>query len=134
VIKYFPAPDIEEKVREIVKKLGMNHIDTSRVRCIRSKGSASEYIIARCHSLPRALQVALNEKPHYVIEVISKNFDDLPEEEKIKTLIHELMHIPKSFKGGFLHHRGHVTKRKVEKMYKKYKAGEQKKDLWVFRR
>jgi predicted metallopeptidase len=40
-------------------------------------------------------------------------------EEKIKTIIHELMHIPFSFGGGFKHHNV-VCEKNVNKMYKEY--------------
>jgi predicted metallopeptidase len=65
------------------------------------------------------MQLALERKGFYVIEVISHRFDKMSEEEKIKTLIHELMHIPKSFGGGFIHHNV-VCHKNVEKMYEKY--------------
>jgi len=41
----------------------------------------------------------------------------LPDEEKDKTLIHELLHIPKKFKGGFRPHKGYITRRKIEQLY-----------------
>ena len=94
--------------------------DISRVVCIRSVGSKSRRTLARCHSISRAVQTALEIKSHYVIEVISENFDRLPEEEKTKTLIHELMHIPKAFGGGFKGHRI-VNRSSVENMYRRYK-------------
>ena len=40
-------------------------------------------------------------------------------EDKTKTLIHELMHIPKSFGGGFIHH-NIVHERNVDRMYQHY--------------
>jgi predicted metallopeptidase len=46
-------------------------------------------------------------------------------EEQDKTLIHELMHIPKSFGGGFIHH-NIVTDRNVNKLYRIYKNNENK--------
>jgi len=66
------------------------------------------------------MQLALNQKPHYVIEVISEKFDKLSKEEQTKTLIHELMHIPHSFGGGFRAHKPYVTWKKVERMYKQF--------------
>ena len=118
-MKYSKAPDIEIQVQEISGRLNMPH-DISRVICIRSIGSKSGRTIARCHSVSRAVQTALEINAHYVIEVLSENFDRLPEDEKTMTLIHELMHIPKAFGGGFKGHRV-VNRRAVEKMYVRYK-------------
>ena len=42
-------------------------------------------------------------------------------EEKIKVVIHELMHIPATFGGGFRHH-DHVCDRNVEQNYRAYKS------------
>lgn len=120
MIKYKNAIDIQSMIAELSKKLDMDHIDTSKVICIRSVGSKSRGTIARCHALPRVMKFALGTDTHYVIEVISENFDSLDEEEKIKTLIHELLHIPKSFGGGFRYH-SFVNETNIQKMYKKYK-------------
>jgi len=65
------------------------------------------------------MQLALNRKGFYVIEVISKRFDKLSSEDKLKTLIHELMHIPKSFGGGFRHH-DYVCEENIEIEYQKF--------------
>ena len=117
MIRYEHAPDIETRIRAIAERLGIRH-DFSRVICVRSRGSKSRRTLARCHALPRIMQAALSTKAHYVIEVISENFDKFNEAEKAKTLIHELLHIPKSFGGGFRHH-SFVNRKNVEQMYKK---------------
>ena len=119
MIKYFPAPDIEEKAMHISSRVGIMH-DFSRVRFVRSQGSQSRRTLARCHALPRIMQQALGVKAHYVIEVISEHYDKMSEEEKAKTLIHELLHIPKAMGGGFRQH-DFVCKQNVEQMYRKYK-------------
>lgn len=118
MIKYEKAIDLEIQIIKISEKLDLNHIDLSRVVCVRSYGSKSRRTLARCHTLSRIMQKALNTKAHYVIEAITENFDKLSEEDKTKTLIHELMHIPKAFRGGFRHH-DHVTNKNVEEMYRK---------------
>ncbi len=120
MIEYFKDSFVEEKVKELTIKLNLTHIDVTRLICVRSRGSKSRHVLARVHTLPRIMQEALGIQAHYFIEVISENFDKLPETEKTKTLIHELLHIPKSFAGGFRHHRLHVNKKAVEKMYNIY--------------
>ncbi len=118
MIRYEDAPDVEELAKHIADVLEMKHLDFSRIKFIRSFGSKSN-AIARCYGLERIWQKALNTKAHYIIEVLSEKFDRLNKEEQIKTIIHELLHIPKSFGGGL---RGHnfVTRRNVEKHYKIY--------------
>lgn len=123
IIKYEEAGDIKRKIELIALALDMKHLSVDRIFCIRSYGSKSRNIIARCHSLPKVMQLCLKTKPAYIIEVINKNFNKQTEDEKTKTLIHELLHIPKSFGGGFRHHNV-VRKRTVEKLYKIYKKNE----------
>ncbi|RLE93902.1 MAG: metallopeptidase [Thermoprotei archaeon] len=118
-VKYYEAEDVKKMLKDIVETLGLYYIDLSRVRCVRSKGSRT-YAYARIHGLPRIWQHALKIKAHYIIEVISENFDALPKEEKIKVLIHELLHIPRSFSGGLRPHKRYIEDDIVEKLYRKY--------------
>jgi len=118
MIKYFRAPDIEQRVRTITTGLELRHIDPQRVLCIRSRGSTARRTIARCHAMPRIMQSAFGMPAHYIIEVISEHFDKMPQDEQMKTLIHELLHIPVAFGGGFKFH-GFVNRARVENMYKK---------------
>ncbi|UZE94022.1 MAG: metallopeptidase [Candidatus Pacearchaeota archaeon] len=119
-IKYEDAPDIKRKIDLIINILDMGHLNKDRIFCLRSHGSKSRGIIARCHSLPKVMQLSLGAEPAYIIEVISKNFDKQSEEEKLKTLIHELLHIPKSFGGGFRHHNV-ITKARIKRLFSRYK-------------
>ena len=117
------APDVEEKVREIVRKLSLQHIDLKHVKCVRSYGSKSR-ATARIWGFPKIWQKALGLQPHYVIEVIHEKFDELDEEMKTKTLIHEILHIPKTFSGGLRPHRyfgKKIDSRIVERLYKMLK-------------
>lgn len=124
MIQYILAEDIDLRVREIIRKLNMTHIDQTRVICLRSKGSGSRRVIARCHGLPRIMQVALSQKPHYIIEILSERFDRLSREDQTKVLIHEILHIPHCFGGGFRAHKPYVTRVKVEKMYRELVTSE----------
>lgn len=118
LMKFERAKDIEEKIREIGSKLEIN-LPFERIICFRSYGSKAKYTIGRCWSLPKIWQEALNVESHYIIEVISEKFDSLCEKDKIKVLIHELLHIPKAFGGGLKGHRN-ITKRRIEKLYEMY--------------
>jgi predicted metallopeptidase len=119
MIRYELAPEIESKLKRISRKLKMDHIDLDRVKGVRSYGSTGKGIIARCHALPKVMQLALGIDAHYVVEILTENYDRLSKEEQIKILIHELMHIPETFGGGFRMHRDHVTRKNVEKLYRK---------------
>jgi len=119
-VSYTRAPELEEQVRRISHILGMKHIDLARVAVVRSTGTRSRRVLARCHALSRIFQSALGIEAHYIIEVLAENFDRLTGEEKLRTLIHELMHIPKSFAGGFRHHTPYVNRRTVERAYREY--------------
>jgi len=125
MIQYDLAEDIGFRVKEILRKLKLTHIDEARLVCLRSKGSGSRRVIARCHGLSRVMQLALHEKPHYVIEVLSERFDKLSKEDQTKVLIHEILHIPRSFGGGFRAHKPFVTRAKVQKLYDKFMKAEQ---------
>jgi predicted metallopeptidase len=126
MIQYGLAEDIALRVREIIWKLKMTHIDETRVICLRSKGSGSRRVIARCHGLSRIMQVALDKNPHYVIEILSERFDRLSREDQTKVLIHEILHIPHCFGGGFRAHKSYVTTAKVQKMYYEFMKVESK--------
>lgn len=115
--RYERAADVSELLSRIIDKLGFSHIQKSRVYCYRSHGSKACNTIARVHSLPRIWQQALSEPAYYAIEVLAEQYDPLPFEDKEKTLIHELLHIPNSFGGGFRHHKNWVTRRRVEALY-----------------
>ena len=120
MIQYGLAEDIDSRVKEIIRKLKMTHIDETRVICLRSKGSGSRRVIARCHGLSRIMQVALHQKPHYIIEILSERFDRLSREDQTKVLIHEILHIPHCFGGGFRAHKSYVTRAKVQKRYDEF--------------
>lgn len=120
MIKYESASDIKRIAEEIICTLNWDHILLEYVAFIRSRGSSARQTIARCHALGKAMQIGMGRKKgFYLIEVISEKFDALPQEEKVKVIIHELMHIPKSFGGGFIHH-DKVNKKSVDEVYNKW--------------
>lgn len=119
-MKYENARDLKERMDEIVKTLGMSHIDLSRVECLRSFGSSSKRTIARCHALGKMMQAAMKTDAFYAIEFL-EIFEKMSKKEQDKVIIHELMHIPKSFGGGFRHH-DFVCERNVELLHQKFES------------
>lgn len=117
-IRYVEASDVKKLVDEIAEKLDFFHIVPQFVYCYRSYDSKSKRVIARIHGLGKIWQEALRKPPTYVIEVISERYDKLSEKDKEKTLIHELLHIPKGFSGGFRPHRGYIDKERIEKLHR----------------
>lgn len=121
-LEWEKAEDIKKEVKHLLEVLDLPHIDHSRLFFYRSEGSSSRSF-ARIWSFPKIFQDALNIKSAYVIEVLSRYFDKLDEDEKKKVLIHELLHIPKNFSGALLPHRGrgrHLEKT-VNELFKEYK-------------
>lgn len=118
-IKYEEAKDIMIRIYDIAKTLGMEHVRMSGVYAIRSHGSGASRTIARCHALSKIWQLALGIDAVYIIEVIEERFGKMSREDQDKVIIHELMHIPLSFGGGFKHH-DFVTHKNVDKIYDKY--------------
>ncbi len=117
-MKYVSAPEIKRTVELLVDKLGFAHVKTERVHCIRSF-DAKTRAYARIWGMAPLFHEVAGIEPNYIIEVVAKRFDKLSEREKIKTIIHELMHIPKTFSGALLSHRGRyhrINDREVEKI------------------
>ena len=75
-------------------------------------------MIARIHGLGKIWQEALNLPPSYVIEVISERYDRLCEADREKTIIHELLHIPHGFAGGFRPHKGYIDNKIVDDLFR----------------
>jgi len=113
------APDIQRIAEEISKML-FPYIKMNRVMCFRSYGTSSKRTIARCHALGKLMQKAMGTEAFYALEFLSERFGKLDREEQIRTIIHELMHIPKTFGGGFKHHNW-VTERNVNMFLREYK-------------
>ena len=119
VIRYEPAPGLQKTAEDICARIFPN-VQIDKVKYFRSYGSTSRNCLARCHGLAKIMQEAMECPAYYAIEFITEKFDRLPKEEQIKTIIHELMHIPRNFGGGFKHH-GFVTEKAVNRMHEQYK-------------
>jgi predicted metallopeptidase len=125
-MRYEEAPDLKKKAVEMALVLGMNHINLDRVGFFRGFGSSSRRTIARCHALDKLMQKAMKSDAFYAIEFLER-FDKLNEKEKGKVILHELMHIPKTFGGGFRHH-DFVCDDNVGTLYEKFEKLKMRKD------
>lgn len=117
------APDVQKIVRSVLPHLPFPHVDKKRIICMRSFGATSR-ARARIWSFPKIWQQALGIPAHYVIEVLSHHFDPLSTDDKVRVIIHELMHIPKNFSGALVPHRGRhsrIDHRTVERLFSLYK-------------
>jgi predicted metallopeptidase len=117
-MKYEEAPDLQ-KIADDISKTLFPHVVIERVKCFRSYGSSTRGTIARCHALGKVMQLAIGVQAYYALEFLTARFDKLSKEEQIKTIIHELMHIPQTFGGGFRHH-DFVCEKNVNLFYKTY--------------
>jgi predicted metallopeptidase len=118
-----PAPDVTRLMRQVLRRTPFDHVKASQITCMRSQKTTGR-AYARIWSFPKIWQQALNHPAHYIIEVLSQHFDKLSDDDKIRTLIHELMHIPKNFSGALVPHRGRyhrIERRTVEKLFQMYK-------------
>jgi len=118
-MKYEPAPDLQ-RIAEEISRLLFPHVKIERMKCFRSFGTSSRGTVARCHTIGKLLQRAAGIPAFYALEFISERFDKLDREEQIKVIIHELMHIPKTFGGGFRQH-DHVCEKNINVCYRAYK-------------
>lgn len=122
-MKYEKAPEIKEKILQLINRLEFDFIKGKNIHCIRSFDTKTR-AYARIWGMAPLFKEVVGIEPNYIIEVISKRFDKLNEREQLKTLIHELMHIPKTFSGALLPHRGRyhrINDREVEKILKSVK-------------
>lgn len=119
-ITWKPAPDIKKRVSFLLAKIEIGKTTKASIYCYRSTGAKTR-AIARIWGLPRLWQMALKQKPGYIIEVICERFDRLSQTKQDRVLLHELAHIPKNFSGSLLPHirRG---KRKFSDKVKRYES------------
>ena len=118
------CPETHARIRKIIGVLGFTHVDPTRIFCVRGSGSTSE-AWARIWGLPSLWQQVLGTRPAYVVEIIEPEFSHLPPAEQDRVLIHELLHIPRTFSGAIRPHRSptfRINRRTGERYYQRYLA------------
>lgn len=116
------APDIDKRIKVIIRALDLSHVSDKHIICMRSTGAKTR-AIARIWGLPRIWQKALYLKAYYIIEVVSEKFDKLSKDDQDRTLIHELLHVPKTFSGALVPHEcfgKKIDNKSVDLLYVKY--------------
>jgi len=119
------APDIQQILTFVLASNEFEHVNRHRIICMRSQGAKAR-AYARIWAMPLIWQKALEIQPFYVIEFLSEHFDHLKAEEKMKVVIHELMHIPKKFSGGLVPHACFgkvINEKEVEVIYERVMKG-----------
>lgn len=111
------APDIKKRVFTLLRACEIDWVKANDLHFFRSQGAKTR-VFARIWGLNRIWQMALGQKPAYIIEVVSERFDKLTEVEKDKVLLHELTHIPKNFSGALIPHVRHGKHSFYDKVHK----------------
>lgn len=109
---------LDRKIQNLIKSCALEYVKKDRVFCYISTGAKTR-AYARIWGLGRIFQQALKIEPAYVIEVISEKFERCSIREQDMILVHELLHIPKSFSGALVphKHKGGVNDRVVREIY-----------------
>lgn len=121
-VEWVEDKKVEKRISELVSLADLKHVSVSQIFCYRSC-HAKTRAYARIWGFPRIWQQALGLEPAYVIEVISEKFDRLPQKDQDMILIHELLHIPRTFSGALVPHhaRGGVNEDRVREIYRNLK-------------
>ncbi len=100
MVEYTEAPDLRERAIKIAARVGMGHLDFDRIHCYRY--TCDTRTVAKITGFFKTLQLAYPHiRPFYVITFNEKNFNRESFEEQNQTILHELLHIPKTFSGEF---------------------------------
>ncbi len=102
-VEWIKDDSIKERMIRLVVGLKIDWVIPDLIYTFRSYNSTSN-AIARIWGLNKVWQMAINQEPSYILEIISERFDRLSEEQKDEVILHELAHIPKNFSGALVAH------------------------------
>lgn len=117
-MKYEYSESLQVLAEDVSRRL-FPHIKTSRIKCFRSYESSVKGIVGRCHALSGFMQKAMDCDAFYALEFFAEKFNEMSTEEKVKIVIHQLMHVPKSAGRDFNRH-DIVTDENVKRAYGDY--------------
>jgi predicted metallopeptidase len=97
---YTEAPELKERAKNIADRFMLDHLDFSRLHFYRYHSDTRT--CAKIIGFFKTLQLVYPEiKPYYVIVFNDRNFLGASQEEQDETILHELLHIPKTFSGEY---------------------------------
>lgn len=116
-LKFVPDYRLRQVLETIVQELRLTHIKIDRVYIVWSKGSRTT-ALARIWGIPSPFIKLRICEPTYVIELVVEKFSKLSCDEMIETIVHELLHIPRSFSGGLRSHGEWSKKKNLKRVMK----------------
>ncbi|MBU0930328.1 MAG: hypothetical protein KJ623_04640 [Nanoarchaeota archaeon] len=100
MVEYIEDLELKERAIQIAKKCNLDHIDFDRVHFYRY--TCNTRTCAKITGFFKTLQLAYPHiRPFYVITFNDFNFARENEKSQNQTILHELLHIPKTFSGEF---------------------------------
>jgi len=114
MVTYTASHELKERAKLIADRFMLDHIDFNRIHCYRYKSNTNT--VAKIIGFFKTLQLVYPEiKPYYVIVFNDHNFLRQNKEEQDTTILHELLHIPKTFSGEY----SKIAHHKIREMSKK---------------
>ncbi|MEM0198095.1 MAG: putative metallopeptidase [Fervidicoccaceae archaeon] len=98
---------------QIAREIGIDM--KAKIGVVVSRGARAK-AYARIFGLPIPIQIAHSVPPMYTIEFLCERVDGLGSNELAEIAVHELLHIPRSQRGGLRPHGKLVNARKVRKL------------------
>ena len=101
VVEYKEADDIRQRALFLASKHGLNWLDFDRIHFYRYYCKTNT--MAKCSGFSKVLQLPKQHiGPYYVLTFNEYHFNSTKTQQEIdNTIIHELLHIPKTFSGEF---------------------------------
>ena len=101
MVEYKEADDIKERAVFFANKLGLTWLDFERIHFYRYYSKTNT--MAKVSGFSKVLQLPKSHiAPYYVIVFNTCHFNESKTRQELdNTIIHELLHIPKTFSGEF---------------------------------
>jgi len=100
MVEYIEASEIKERALELASRFELKHINFEKVHFFRY--TSDTRTIAKVGGFSKIMQLVYPHiNPFYVIVFNDRNFQRISKREQDETILHELLHIPKTFSGEY---------------------------------